>query len=307
MRFVLLVLVNLMCAFGMAQYNSDHKEVRKKKIKTATANLTDLGKTFSWSYTYDNKGRMIVEMYSDSEYESKTYMERRYSPSGRLISEYRLSYHGWPKFIDGNYYHTYDTSSILLKKFDEKSGELIYELRRKYYTEGKGWLFEIRGDSTYYYQIENGIYRIHSIRLKQEVDTIKRGYAKIEYSFQNRNHKDPNSPIDTSVYSRVIVLDRKGEDIRDYHLLPNKIDSGIVRKADGTWYSQVSDSSCHLKLYYTYKNEYRLNGDLKRFTRFDHLKDTVTVHEFHPRSKEPGIQSLEEIKKHGTVIYEYYE
>lgn len=304
--FVFLAMLLCVVQLG-AQHNSDCREVRKKKIKTATATRIDPGKTWTRSYTYDKKGRIIIEMYSDSEFEGKTYRERRYSPSGILLSDYWLSYGGWLKYINGNHYLIYDTSSIHIRIYDEKTSGLIYELERDYHSGATGWLFEIKSDTTYYYRIENGIYRIHNIFIRQTVDSIRNGYAETEYFFHNRNFNDPNSPIDTSVYSRVIVLDRKGQDLRYYDLLPKKLDSGNVRNIDGTWYSQVSDSNCYLKLYYTYKNEYRLNGSLKRYTSFDHLKDTVTVHEFPPRSKEPGIQSLEEIKKHGTVVYQYYD
>lgn len=287
-----------------AQYNSDWREVKRKKIKTAMAyNLNDNGDTTFWKYSYDRNGRLVQkELYSwDYTYHSATYdvNGNRTSSVGIRSHQVTATIPELTRDLRVRETVTLDTVEYDLWKYDLRNNELEFTCTMKYLN-GNRWATYaqcISPDTIMdYYVLPSGKLKTGEMTVRYKVDSIENGYAWVHYLI----HEDDT----TCTHIQVIVLDDHNNNIREYYV---SSDSLIGKSQNGRMYHPLQDSSLRLVYFYSYVHEYSWTGRLKRSRQVSHAfenEDIVTVYPRHERNR---FNSLEDIKRFGTVVYEYYE
>lgn len=310
--FPLLILVILLqSADAMGQLNSDYKEVRRKHIKSATVyEVSSEGDTVFTTFGYDKKGRMLVDkQYCWNEF----IQEIRFDKDGYEISVLELlprrnldTVKPAEQRVRARSLIIYDTIYYSTGTRDERNPLLITSFMELRYDSGKrtrGTKMYISGDTTFECVLnEHGTFTIVGYSVQQHVDSIERGYATVAYYIW-----DSDTFYD---YCEVVVLDRHGSVIRQYHV-HNPLDVQYEYEdfpypdmSHPVPYNPLNDSSVTFVLDRSTTYTYNRKGDPSSSTTVDPGTGKTETRKLPDGFR---LNSLEVLRKEGSVVtFEYY-
>lgn len=314
MRYFSIVILSVIlnCTSLVAQYNSDCLDVKRKKIKTATAySFDEWGDSMFYRCTYDMDGRVIKTSYYGKNRGEFTYY---YSPSGRIIGFTDVFISAVEIALPNPTGKSirFDTGSVTIERFNELTGKLEYYLNLNYDNNGKrsaGSMTKVNGDTTCYYFIHHDEFSLQEFTIRSKIDTLKRGYYETYYHLRCDAPEHQGEP-DTSSWACVYILDRRGWPVKYYTVWSPEELPRYIGQSDGHLYSPIEDTLSYLQLAHSSKNVYRKDGSLEYTIQTNpRTKETQRIEPPQSPFQWPihPIESLKVVEEYGPTTFEYYE
>lgn len=274
-----------------AQMNTDHKEVKRRKIKTATALKTEYGDTLLTRFTYDSKGRLTGWYNQDGIMITYSCYDER----GNKTCAVEIL----PSDTASLPVHA-DTASKEITRYVPGSGRVSYRLNVEYNGSAAEHMEIQSGDTVSYYLFPHGAPVLDGMLITTKIDSLKRTYAECFYSIVYRDSSYSLHCDTVFEHCNVIVYDKHGNPVQESYA---DIPPG-AKPVNGKLYTPIGKPGTTLIVFANITYEYALDGSLKSsFRRGPYRNSQEEKQRYFPKAP---FNSLQEIESRGSVTYTYY-